>query len=361
MKLLNPISKSLQMSKKLTYIAALLMLTFSACKKENGYTSSSITEVDTEAPVSNALGLTSAPPPRLYFMDKRDLYTVSNIGAIKPTVAKKWAMDTKYDEYFNNNINPTSNTYAYNFKTNEIFSLDYNDDDNQNSYLFKSSVNSNTVTETKTAVQLPGGGLQHVRINPADGKVFYVAGGSIFKMDANGTNNEVVVSSKLGTLIQETDVDFKNQLFYFMNFRVEGTTLNVCGVSGKNNKVLMAAPFAEDMVGSQVRLDLTRSKVYFSTKSGKQKMYHIWSISTSGDLKTFKKEFEKPYTSLDAEKFTFDVIPSLNKIVWSLHERLPGRNILEDVSVLGRLNLATGVSDILYQGGNINCTVAVNP
>jgi len=44
-----------------------------------------------------------------------------------------------------------------------------------------------------------------------------------------------------------------------------------------------------------------------------------------------------------------------------LHERLSNGRILEDVSVLGRLNLTTGVSDILYQGGDINCTVAVNP
>jgi hypothetical protein len=360
MKLLKSTGKGLQIGKKISYAAALLMLTFSACKKENGYASLQADEVNEEVRFSSTSDLTSAPPPTVYFMDRRDLYSVTNLHAVKPTVTKKWTMDTKYDEHFNNNDNHTSNTYAYNFKTNEIFSLDYNDNDNDLPYLFKSSVNKNSVTETKTTVKFVGGGMEHVRINPADGKVFYVAGSEIWKMDANGTNNQIVVPFKLSTIIRETDIDFKKQLFYYIDGSIDGS-LNVCGVNGQNNKILTASPFGDNMVGSQVRLDLKKSKVYFSTASDTQKKFRIWSIATSGDITTLKNEFEKSYTDTWSAKFTFDVVPSLNKIVWSLHERLSNGRILEDVSVLGRLNLTTGVSDILYQGGDINCTVAVNP
>jgi hypothetical protein len=78
-------------------------------------------------------------------------------------------------------------------------------------------------------------------------------------------------------------------------------------------------------------------------------------------MKTLKNELTKSYTDTWSKKFTFDVLPTLNKIVWSLHQRLAdGSNLLQDVSELGRLNLATGVSDILYEGKNINCIVSAN-
>ncbi len=347
-------------SKKLFYAGAALMLSLSACKKQ--YDQADI-QLTPEAEASNSLSIAADPSPRIFFMDKGDLFSITNLGVAKPTVTKKFTIG-KADvyEHFNNNDNFSSNTLAFNMKTNEIFALGYdiNDKGFVPPHLYKSSTIKNSVTDIKTTA-LNATSINHVRISPIDGKVYYTGSGKVFRMNADGTNSQMIVD-KPEIFAEDMDIDFDKGLIYFINFHgwsdkdhVYLYSMDVCGLNGQNHKVIIPSLFGVNATGGQVRLDVKRNKLFYSTKLEIPQIYFLWSISTSGDTKTLKREMDLPYTDKSQPKFVFDIVPSLNKVIWSLHEPL------NKESKVGRLNLATGVSDILYKGSDINCVVASNP
>ncbi len=362
--------------KKLLTALTIGALFISSCKKDFTFT---------EAGENTKLLLANNEPqltprsndPRILFVDKNVLWSISNITALNPTITQQGVI-TGIDLW---NGNMESNVFnsdvcdqepIYNPFTDQLLSGPFNE------YLYKCFIPTRVTTNTiipGIANNMATGAAIPLGVNPADKKLYYYGQNNtnpikkfVGSINVDGTNNVIIRQFNNIQVSPNSDdmnscaIDFENGLIYMPSEKgLYVTSLN----KSDDSKLYVPAKVGEKMSFGEVKVDNIHHNLFFSTVDMVNKIRKIYRVSNSGNLNTMIQVVKLRYLEQDPnqfnlshDSFTFDISPETNTVFLCQRRQYPNT---EFSSMVIRVNMDGTGFKLLHTGIYINTIIAATP